>query len=140
MGGCALLYSSKKLEGLDLANLDQNVGKDIVKEALKMPIMSIVENAGKKGVIVMDNLLKQDDGKHGYNAQTDEYVDMINAGIIDPTLVVRTALANAASVASLMTTTEALIVELPEKKDAGAAGGMGGGMGGMGDMDDMDMM
>merc|ERR1712060_963935 len=124
-GGCALLYSSKKLDELDLGNFDQNVGKDIVKEALKMPITSIVENAGKKGVIVMDRLLTQDDGNKGYNAQTDEYVDMINAGIIDPTLVVRTALANAASVASLMTTTEALVVELPEKtKDAGAAGGM----------------
>merc|ERR1711953_221286 len=83
-GGCALLYGSKKLEGLDLNNFDQNVGKDIVKEALKMPIMSIVENAGKKGVIVMDNLIKQDDGNKGYNAQADEYVDMINAGIIDP--------------------------------------------------------
>merc|ERR1712060_855506 len=135
-GGCALLYSSKKLDELDLGNFDQNVGKDIVKEALKMPITSIVENAGKKGVIVMDRLLPQDDGNKGYNAQTDEYVDMINAGIIDPTLVVRTALANAASVGSLMTTTEALVVELPENKPAGPPGGMGG----MGDMGGMDMM
>merc|ERR1712060_560468 len=99
-GGTALLYSSRKLDSLELPTFDQNVGKDIVKEALKMPITSIVENAGKQGVIVMDKLLKQDDGNKGYNAQTDEYVDMINAGIIDPTLVVRTALANAASVGS----------------------------------------
>merc|ERR1712217_372215 len=112
-GGSALLYSSKKLDGLTLPNFDQNVGKDIVKDALKVPIMSIVQNAGKQGVIVVEHLINQDDGNKGYNAQSDQYVDMIEEGIIDPTLVVRTALADAASVASLMTTTEALVVEIP---------------------------
>merc|ERR1711974_419505 len=109
------LYSSRKLEDLNLNNFDQNVGRDIVKEALKVPIMSIVENAGKQGVIVVEHLMNQDDPNKGYNAQTDQYVDMINEGIIDPTLVVRTTLADAASVASLMTTTEALVVEIPEE-------------------------
>merc|ERR1719456_632433 len=133
-GGCALLYASKKLEGLDLGNFDRNVGKDIVKQAIRVPIMSIVANAGKEGVVVVEALLKQDSESKGYNAQSGEYVDMIASGIIDPTLVVRCALSDAASVASLMTTTEALIAEIPEeKKDAG---GMGGGMGGMGGMDD----
>merc|ERR1719506_2367479 len=132
-GGTALLYASKKLEGLDLGGFDRNVGKDIVKQAIRVPIMSIVQNAGKEGVVVVEALLKQDSETKGYNAQTGEYVDMIDAGIIDPTLVVRCALADAASVASLMTTTEALIADIPqETKDAG---GMGGGMGGMGDFD-----
>jgi len=132
-GGTALLYASKKLEGLDLGSFDKNVGKDIVKQAIRVPIMSIVKNAGKEGVVVVDALLKQDNETRGYNAQSGEYVDMIASGIIDPTLVVRCALADAASVASLMTTTEALICDFPEetKEDAG---GMGGGMGGMGGM------
>jgi chaperonin GroEL len=135
-GGCALLYASKKLEGLDFGNFDRNVGKDIVKQACRVPIMSIVANAGKEGAVIVEALLKEDSESKGYNAQTGEYVDMIGSGIIDPTLVVRTALADAASVASLMTTTEALIAELPEEKDAGAgAGGMGGMGGGMDDWD-----
>merc|ERR1712137_1242014 len=140
-GGVALLYATRKLEGLELANFDQTVGKDIVKEAIKTPIMSIIQNAGKEGSVITENLLKQEDEGQGYNAQTGEYVDMLAAGIIDPTLVVRAALADAASVASLMTTTEALVVELPEEKPdpamgGGGMGGMGGGMGGMGGMGD----
>merc|ERR1719486_462747 len=132
-GGSALLHASKALDALELGNFDRNVGKDIVKQAIRMPITSIVANTGKEGVVVVEALLKQDSGTLGYNAQSGEYVDMIESGIIDPTLVVRCALADAASVASLMTTTEALIAEIPEdKKDAG---GMGGGMGGMGGMD-----
>jgi chaperonin GroEL len=133
-GGTALLYASKKLEGLDLGGFDRNVGKDIVKQAIRVPIMSIVQNAGKEGVVVVEALLNQDCETRGYNAQTGEYVDMIATGIIDPTLVVRCALADASSVASLMTTTECLIADIPEEKqDAGGMGG--GGMGGMG-MDD----
>merc|ERR1719316_319827 len=100
-GGVALLYASKKLDGMDLGNFDRNVGKDIVKQAIRVPIMSIAHNAGKEGVVVVEALLKQDNGTKGYNAQSGEYVDMISAGIIDPTLVVRCALADAASVASL---------------------------------------
>jgi len=130
-GGVALLHCSKALEAMDLGNFDQNVGKDIIKQALRVPIMSIVQNAGKEGVVVVEHLLKQGDETTGYNAQSGEYVDMIGSGIIDPTLVVRHALADAASVASLMTTTEAVVAEIPEEKKEGAAGGMGG-MGGMG--------
>lgn len=130
-GGTALLYASKKLEGMDLGHFDRNVGKDIVKQAIRVPIMSIVANAGKEGVVVVEALLRQDSETKGYNAQSGEYVDMIEAGIIDPTLVVRCALADAGSVASLMTTTEVLIADLPEEKAASGGGGMG-----MGDMDD----
>merc|ERR1712064_229421 len=130
-GGVALLQASKKLDELVLENFDQNVGKDLLKQALRMPITSIVKNAGKEGMVVVDHLLRQTDENLGYNAQSGEFVDLIAAGIIDPTLVVRCALADAASIASLMTTTEALIAEIPEKKaDAGGKGGMGG-MGGM---------
>ncbi|CAK0866814.1 unnamed protein product, partial [Prorocentrum cordatum] len=136
-GGTALLYASKALDSVDFGNFDQNVGRDIVKQALRMPITTIVKNAGKEGIVVVERLLGQSDSSLGYNAQTGEYVNMIAAGIIDPTLVVRTALADAASVASLMTTTEALIAEVPEKKKE-AGGGGGGGMGGMGGMDDFD--
>merc|ERR1719502_1315184 len=92
-GGTALLYASKKLEGMDLGNFDQNVGKDIVKQAIRVPIMSIAHNAGKEGAVIVEALLKQDSDTKGYNAQSGEYVDMISAGIIDPTKVVRCALA-----------------------------------------------
>merc|ERR1711933_275988 len=112
-GGCALLYASKALDDLDLSNFDQNVGKDIVKMALKVPIMSIAQNAGKEGVVVVERLLNQPDERQGYNAQTGEFVDMIACGIIDPKLVVRAALTDAALVAGLMTTTEAIVAEIP---------------------------
>jgi len=138
-GGVALLYSGKKLDGLELANFDQNVGKDIVKQALRMPISCIIANAGKEGAVIVEHLLKQGDEGLGYNAQTGEYVDMIGTGIIDPTLVVRATLADAASVASLMTTTEALIAEIPEDKPP-AGGPPGGGMGDMGGMGDFGGM
>jgi len=137
-GGSALLYCSRKLEAMDLGNFDQNVGKDIVMQALKVPIMAITQNAGKEGAVIVEHLLKQSDSHLGYNAQTNEYVNMIDSGIIDPTLVVRTALADAASVASLMTTTECVVTEIPEKKDE--AEGMSGGMGGMGSMGGMGDM
>jgi len=138
-GGCALLYSSAALDNLELSNFDQNVGRDIVRQALKTPIMSIVRNAGKDGSVVIEHLLKQSNQNLGYNAQTNEYVDMIVSGIVDPTLVVRHALADAASVASLMTTTECLVTEIPEKKSSGS-GGMDDDMGGMGGMGGMGMM
>ena len=131
-GGAALLYSIRALDGLKSANNDQKVGIDIIRRALQSPLRQIAENAGSDGVLVAGKLLESKDTSHGFNAQTGEYVDMIKAGIIDPTKVVRTALQDAASVAGLLITTEALIVEKP-KKDAPAM--PGGGMGGMGDMD-----
>jgi len=131
-GGSALLYASKALDGLQGDNFDQNIGIGIVKKACKIPTKMICQNAGFEGSIIVDKLLEANDLNRGYNAATGEYVDMKKAGIIDPTKVVRTALVDASGVASLMITTEAMIVDTPEPKPA-AAGGMGG-MGGMGDM------
>ncbi|MEL6369763.1 MAG: chaperonin GroEL [Pseudomonadota bacterium] len=134
-GGTALLYAVKALDGLTGENPDQNAGVQIVRRALEAPVRQIVHNAGGEGSIVVGKLLEQNDAKHGYNAQTEEYVDMISTGIIDPAKVVRTALQDAASVAGLLITTEAMVAEAP-KKDASPAGGMPdmGGMGGMGGM------
>jgi chaperonin GroEL len=134
-GGTALLRASKaiKVKGL---NDDEEAGINIVRKALQAPIRQIVENAGVEGSIVVSKILENDSVSFGFNAQTEEYVDMIKAGIIDPVKVVRTALQDAASVASLLITTEATIAEAPKKAAGGAGGGgMPGGMGGMGDMD-----
>lgn len=135
-GGVALLYAAKALDSLTPANQDQKVGIDIIRKATQAPIRQISENAGVDGAVVAGKLLEQDDVNFGYNAQTGEYTNMIKAGIIDPTEVVRTALQDAASVGSLLITTEAMITEAPQKEchcGAGAAGGMGaGGMPGMG--------
>merc|ERR1719324_395544 len=139
-GGTALLLATKKLEGLKLDNLDQQVGVDAIKAALKQPCIQIATNAGEEGAVVVQTVQKKDDKCTGFNASSGEYVDMIKAGIIDPTKVVRTALADAASVASLMTTTEAIIAEEVEPADAPRKlspyeeaglrqGMMGGGMG-----------
>eukprot|EP00440_Ansanella_granifera_P035642 gb/GFBE01038664.1/.p1 GENE.gb/GFBE01038664.1/~~gb/GFBE01038664.1/.p1 ORF type:complete len:574 (+),score=233.29 gb/GFBE01038664.1/:1-1722(+) len=110
-GGTALLYATMKLEGLKLDSLDQQVGVDAIKAALKQPCIQIATNAGEEGAVVVQTLMKEKNMSKGFNAQTGQYVDMIEAGIIDPTKVVRTALADAVSVASLMTTTEAIIAE-----------------------------
>ena len=137
-GGVTLLYASRTLDKIKAANDDERAGINIVRRALQAPIRQIVENSGLDGAVVAGKLLESDDTNYGFDAQTLEYTDMIKAGIIDPTKVVRCALQDAASVASLMITTEALIAEEPEEKKAAAAGGMGGmggGMGGMGDMD-----
>mmetsp|Transcript_37247 Transcript_37247/g.118539 ORF Transcript_37247/g.118539 Transcript_37247/m.118539 type:complete len:374 (-) Transcript_37247:151-1272(-) len=115
-GGTALLYATRKLEGLKLENLDQQVGVDAIKAALKQPCVQIAQNAGAEGAVVVQSLLKDEKLSLGFNAQSGEFVDMIRAGIIDPTKVVRTALADAASVASLMTTTECIIAEELEEK------------------------
>jgi chaperonin GroEL len=133
-GGVALLRAKKALEGLKSANADVQAGINIVAKALESPLRQIVENAGVEGSIVVGKLLEKS-GNWGFNAQTEEYVDMVQAGIIDPTKVVRVALQDAASVASLLITTEAMIAEKPKDKPAG--GGMPGGMGGggMGGMD-----
>jgi chaperonin GroEL len=135
-GGVALLKASKILDGFTGDNADQAAGVAIVRRALQAPIRQIAENAGVEGSIVVNKVLDNASATFGFNAQSEEYVDMIQAGIIDPAKVVRTALQDAASVAGLLITTEAAIVEAPKKGSGGGAGGMPGGMGGgMGDMD-----
>jgi chaperonin GroEL len=134
-GGVALLRAAFKLN-VKGDNEDQDVGIGIVRKALESPIRQIVENAGVEGSIVVGKLRESKSETYGFNAQTEEYVDMLQAGIIDPVKVVRIALQDAASVAGLIITTEASIAEAPKKPAGGApGGGMGGGMGGMGDMD-----
>ena len=133
-GGVALLHSIKALNDLKPANEDQKAGIEIIRRALQAPLRQIAENAGADGAVVAGKVLESKDVNFGFDAQKGEYVDMIKAGIIDPTKVVRHALQDAASVAGLVITTEALIAEKPEKKSA-PQGGPGGGMGGMGDMD-----
>jgi chaperonin GroEL len=131
-GGVALLYAAKALDGLTPENNDQKVGIDIVRRALQSPVRQVVENAGTEGSVVVGKLLDQNDPNRGFDAQTLEYVDMVKAGIIDPTKVVRLALQNAASVAGLLVTTEAMVAEKPEKKPMPAMP-HGGGMDGMDD-------
>lgn len=133
-GGVALLMATKSLEKMRLANSDQDVGIKIIRDALKVPARTIADNAGVEGAVVVGKLLENTNHEFGYNAQTGTYENMIKAGIVDPTKVVRTALQDAAGVASLMTTTEAMIVDLPrdESKSSAPPAGMGG-MGGMGD-------
>ena len=136
-GGVALLYSIKALDSLTPANNDQKVGIDIIRRAIQTPLRQIADNAGVDGAVVAGKLLEQDDTNYGYNAQNDEYTDMVKAGIIDPTKVVRTALQDAASVGGLLITTEAMVTELPQKEcscGCGGAGGMAGGAAGMGGM------
>ena len=132
-GGVALLRSSVKIT-VKGVNQDQEAGINIVRRALQAPARQIAENAGDEASIVVGKILEKDQDNWGYNAQTGEYGDMIAMGIVDPVKVVRTALQDAASVAGLLVTTEAMIAELPKKE---AAGGMPGGMGGMGGMDMM---
>ena len=131
-GGSALLYSVRALKNLKGANDDQNVGIDIVRRVLETPARQIVNNAGGDGSVVVGKLHENKDLNHGYNAQTGKYENMMKAGIIDPTKVVRIALQDAASVAGLLITTEASIAEKPEKKEPAPPMPPGGG--GMGDM------
>jgi chaperonin GroEL len=135
-GGVALLYAANVLDTLNPENNDQKVGINIVRKALEMPVRQIAENAGHDGAVIVGKLRDKGDVSWGFDAQSEEFVDMFKAGVIDPTKVVRTALLDAASVAGLLVTTEAMVAEKPEKKQPpmGAGGGMGG-MGGMGDMD-----
>ena len=136
-GGAALLYAIKSLDKVTGENDDQRVGVEIVRRALQAPVRQIAENSGEDGAVVAGKLLDRKDKNLGFDAQNGEYVNMIKKGIIDPTKVVRTALQDAASIAGLLITTEAMVAERPEKKDAmpaapdmGGMGGMGGGMGG----------
>jgi chaperonin GroEL len=135
-GGVALLYAVRCLDKVKYENNDQKVGIDIIRRAILTPARLIAENAGVDGAVISGKLLESKNTNWGYDAQTGEFVDLVKAGIIDPTKVVRCALQDAASVAGLLITTEAMIADRPEKKPAPMGGGMGGGgMGGMGDMD-----
>jgi chaperonin GroEL len=133
-GGVALLYGSRALDKLQPENEDQRVGIEIVRRALRIPARLIAENAGVDGSIVIGKLTDQKNGNFGFDAQRGEYGDLVKAGIVDPTKVVRSALQHAASVAGLLVTTEAMVAERP-RKETPPAGAHGGGMGGMGDMD-----
>ena len=130
-GGTALLYATKALEGLKGDNDDQTRGVDIVRKSLSSLVRQIAQNAGQDGAVVAGKLLDGGDPTIGFNAATDVYENLVQAGVIDPTKVVRTALQNAASVAGLLITTEATVAELPDDKAAMPAGMPGGGMGGM---------
>jgi chaperonin GroEL len=136
-GGVALARASLILANLKAENDDQRVGIEIIRKAIQVPLRQIAENAGEDGAVISGKVLENDTYTHGFDAQSGQFKDMVAAGIIDPTKVVRTALQDAASVAALIITTEAGITERPEKKAAGGMGG-GGGMGGMGGMGDMD--
>ena len=132
-GGVALVQGAKALDGLEGANSDQNAGVTIVRKALEAPLRQIAQNAGVDGSVVAGKIRESEDLKFGYNAQTDEYGDMFKFGVIDPAKVVRTALEDAASIAGLLITTEAMVADKPQK-DAPAAMPDMGGMGGMGGM------
>jgi chaperonin GroEL len=131
-GGVALLRARAAIEGLKGINEEQNHGIQIALRAMEAPLREIVTNAGEEPSVIV-NKVKEGNGSYGYNAATGEYVDMLEAGILDPTKVTRTALQNAASIAGLMITTEAMVGELPKKEEPAMGGA--GGMGGMGGMD-----
>jgi len=134
-GGVALMQAARVLDGLEGVNSDQNAGIAIVRKALEAPLRQIAQNAGVDGAVVAGKIRESKDLTYGFNAQTEEYGDMFKFGVIDPAKVVRIALEDAASVASLLITTEAMIADRPADKSSG--GGHGGGMGGMGGMDGM---
>lgn len=131
-GGVALLYASKVLENVQMENFDQQHGLKIVRKAVQAPCKRIVDNAGFEGAVVVEHLLSQKDHKLGYNAYDNTYQNMEKAGILDPTKVVRSALLDAASISSLMITTESAIVDMPEEK--AVQGNQMSGMGGMNGM------
>jgi chaperonin GroEL len=133
-GGVALLRASEVLKKVRTQNDDQKTGVDIVRRALSWPARQIAINAGEDGSVIVGKILEKDQYSYGFDAQNGEYVNLVAKGIIDPTKVVRAALQNAASIAGLLITTEAMVAERP-KKEAGAPGMPGGGMGGMGGMD-----
>ncbi len=134
-GGAALLHAAKKLTDLKGDNSDQNAGIAIIRRALQQPLRQIAENSGVDGAVVAGKVIDSDDPHFGFDAQEERYGDLMEWGIIDPAKVVRTALEDAASVAGLLITTEAMVAEKPEKKGGAGAGAGMGGMGGVGDMD-----
>jgi chaperonin GroEL len=129
-GGVALVRSQGVLKNVKVDERDEQIGVDIIKRALEEPLRMIVQNAGAEPSIVLEKVRAAKQAAFGYNALTDTYEDLVQAGVIDPTKVARTALQNAASIAGLLLTTEALVVEKKEEKSAPSAPG-GGGMGGM---------
>src|SRR5436190_11207557 len=136
-GGVALVRAARALE--DAKGIigrggdpDELIGISIVRRALEEPLRQIVQNAGKEGAVVVDRVRSDKNDNFGFNAQTEEYEDLVKAGVIDPAKVTRTALQNAASIAGLMLTTEAMVSEIPEEDKAPMPGGMGGMGGGMG--------
>ncbi|MBC7796821.1 MAG: chaperonin GroEL, partial [Pyrinomonadaceae bacterium] len=134
-GGVALVRASKVLDNFKIeegGDPDEQIGVNIIRRALEEPLRQIAQNAGKEGAVIVEKVRNQDDANYGFNAATEQFEDLVAAGVIDPAKVTRTALQNAASIAGLMLTTEAMISELPDKDDH--AGGMPGGMGGMGGM------
>lgn len=136
-GGTALLWASRQLEEVKAkcVNMDQKIGVEIIERACKAPVRAISNNAGFEGSVIVGELMKQKTHENGFNAQTGEYVHMIQAGIMDPTKVVKTALVDAFSVSGLLMTTEAMVADLPDEDKANGPPGMGmGGMGGMGGM------
>jgi chaperonin GroEL len=133
-GGVALVRCVPALDALKLTDHDEQVGVNIVRRSLEEPLRQIVENAGEEGAIVVGKIRESKDPSFGYNAQTGTFEDLVKAGVIDPTKVTRTALQNAGSIASLMLTTEALVADIPEKKESPMGGGGHGHGGGMGDM------
>ncbi len=133
-GGVALLRAQKALSRLHPANDDQKTGIEIVRKALSSPARQIAINAGEDGSVIVGKVLEKDQYAYGFDAQGGEYGNLVAKGIIDPTKVVRAALQNAASVAGLLITTEAMVAEMPKKQNAGG-GGMPPGGGGMGGMD-----
>jgi chaperonin GroEL len=139
-GGVALLRCAPGIRKLDLASDDEKTGSEIVARAVEQPARWIAQNAGLDGGIVVNRIRQNKDKSFGYNADKEIYEDLVAAGVVDPTKVVRSALQNAASVAALLLTTESLVADIPEKEKkaehhddhGGGMGGMGGGMGGMG--------
>ena len=134
-GGVALLRASQHLKGLRTKNDDQKTGVEIVRKALSYPARQIAINAGEDGSVIVGKILEKDQYGYGFDSQTGEYVNLVSKGIIDPTKVVRVAIQNAASVAALLITTEAMVAEVPKKNAGGGMPAGGGGMGGMGGMD-----
>ena len=138
-GGVALLRASEQLKGLRTKNDDQKTGVEIVRKALSAPARQIAINAGEDGSVIVGKILENKAYNHGFDSQTGDYADLVKKGIIDPTKVVRTAIQNAASVAALLITTEAMVAELPKKNAGGPAMPPGGGMGGMGGVNLADL-
>jgi chaperonin GroEL len=134
-GGVALLYATKALAGVTGENDDQTQGVAIVRKAIQSPVRQIVENSGTESSMIVGKLLEQKSSTYGWDAQGEKFADFIDAGIVDPTKVVRIALQNASSVAALLITTEAMVADRPKKEAGGGGMPGGGGMGGMGDMD-----
>jgi chaperonin GroEL len=132
-GSVPLLRAMKALDGVEVENSDQRTGIEIVRKAIQAPARQIIDNSGADGAVIVGKLIENPSYSHGYDAQNDQYGDLMKLGIIDPTKVVRTALQDAASVAGLLITTEATVVEAPKKESPAPGAGMGGG--GMGGMD-----